>query len=121
MGVAKTDKAFRVEVSKVCRNYCLMVWNEPLNQVGVEASSTLRREESVYYPPAIHAPGSAKSKADTTSEVADLRKDSPTKVFLFSDSPSKEAEQPEVVEKEVDTTKPLAVPQNPLKEKRGTS
>lgn len=30
-GVAETEEFLRVEVSKVCRNYCLQVWNETLN------------------------------------------------------------------------------------------
>jgi len=68
------------------------VWNEALNQAGVEASSILRRAESVYYPPAIRAPAFASSKADTLSEVAKFEKDSPDKVPPSSSSPSKEAE-----------------------------
>ena len=42
MGVVETEEAFRVEVSEVCRFYCLQVWNEALDQVGVEASFALR-------------------------------------------------------------------------------
>ena len=53
VGVAETEEALWAEVSGVCRNYCLQVWNEALNQAGVEASSVLRTAESVYYPPAI--------------------------------------------------------------------
>jgi len=51
--VAKTEKTLRVEVSGVCGTYCLQVWNEALNQARVEAFSTLRRVENIYYPPAI--------------------------------------------------------------------
>ena len=43
LGVAETEKALRVEVSGVCRAYCLQVLNETLNLAGVEASSALRR------------------------------------------------------------------------------
>ena len=42
MGVVETEEAFRVEVSEVCRFYCLQVWNEALDQAGVEASFALR-------------------------------------------------------------------------------
>ena len=55
MGVAETKEALKAEVLKVCRFYCLKVWNEALDQVGVEASSALRRVESVYYLLAIRA------------------------------------------------------------------
>ena len=44
------EDALRVEVSGVCRNYCSQVWNEALNQAGVEASFILRKAESVYNP-----------------------------------------------------------------------
>ena len=90
--VAETEEAFRTEVSGVCRNYCLQVWNEALNQAGVEASSALRRAESVYYPPAIRAPGPASSKADTSSEVVELGKGSSAKTLPSSGRLSEEAQ-----------------------------
>ena len=120
MGVAGIKKALRVEVSEVCRNYYLQVWNEALNQAGFKAFSVLKRAESVCYPPAIHAPSFASSKAETTSEVAELGKDSPAKVLVSSNSPFEEAHQPRVAKKEANTTKgvtpdaikPLIVPQD---------
>ena len=57
VGVTETEKALRAEVVEVCRFYYLQVWNEALDQVGVEASSSLRRAENVYYPLAIRALG----------------------------------------------------------------
>ena len=109
----------------MCRYYCLLVWNEALNQARVEASSSLRRAESVYYPPAIRASGSSSSKADIASKEADGGKESPVKVLPSVNIPSKEAEQLEVVKKEVDITKELAydatqflvAPKDPSKEK----
>ena len=92
VGVAETEETPRAEVSKVCRNYYLQVWNEALNHARVKASSTLRRAKSVYYPPTIRAPASTSSKADTPSDVAKLEKDSPDKVAPSSSSPSKKAE-----------------------------
>ena len=91
MRVVETKEALRVEVLEVCRNYCLQEWNEALNQAGVEASSALRRAESVYCPSAICTLGSASFKVDLASEVADIGKDSPAKAPLSPDSPSKEA------------------------------
>ena len=49
VGVVETEEALSVKVSKVCRFYCLRVWNEALNRAGVEASFVLRRAENVYY------------------------------------------------------------------------
>ena len=84
------------------------MWNEALNQAGVEASLTLKRAESIYYPSAIRASSSASTKANPASKVAKIGKDSPSKASLSTDSPSKEAKQPGVVEKEADTTKRVA-------------
>lgn len=90
VGVVETEEALRIEVSRACRNYCLQVWNEALIQARVEASSALKRAESVYYPSAIRAPGLARSKANTSSEVAKLGKGSLTKAPPASGSLSKE-------------------------------
>ena len=101
------------------------MWNEALNQAGVEASSALRRAKNVYFLPAIRAFGPASSKTDIASEVADMGKARPTKVLPVPNNPSKVAEQPGVVEKETNTTKgvapdarkPLTASQDLLKEK----
>ena len=53
IGVAETEETLKAEVSGVCRNYCSQVWKEALNQAGVEASSTFRKTENIYYPSAI--------------------------------------------------------------------
>ncbi|XP_023895104.1 uncharacterized protein LOC112007023 [Quercus suber] len=53
VGVAETEAAFKAQVPEVCRRYTSEVWKEALKQAGVEASSDLWKEESVYYPPAI--------------------------------------------------------------------
>ena len=50
VGVAETDEAFGAEVSRVCRAYCLQVWNEALNLARVEAFSALKRAKNVYCP-----------------------------------------------------------------------
>ena len=90
--MAETEESFRVEVSGVCRNYCLQVWNEALSQAGVEASFVLRKAESVYYPPAIRASSSSSSKVDTPPEVANPKNNSPNKVPPSSNSTPKVAE-----------------------------
>jgi len=51
--MAETEDALKVEILRVCRTYCAQVWDEVLNQAGVQASSVLRKAESVYYPLAI--------------------------------------------------------------------
>ena len=122
--VAKTEKTLRVEVSGVCGTYCLQVWNEALNQARVEASSILRRIESVNYLPAIRASSSISSKAETPPKVVDLEKNSPNKVPPSSGSHLKVAKQPGVTRKEVemtkgvgpDATKPPVAPQDPIKD-----
>ena len=125
MGVAETEEALMAEVLEVCRHYCLQVWNEVLNQAGVEASSALRSAESVYYPPVIRLSISSVPKDDITSKVVETSKEIPAKVLPPSSNPSKEVEHIGFIEKEVDKTKeavhyatqPPTDPKDPFMEK----
>ena len=54
--VAETEDALWAEVPAVCRAYCAQTWEEALNQAGVEASSGLRRPESIIFPSALQIP-----------------------------------------------------------------
>ena len=56
VGVAETEDALRTEVPAVCRAYCAQTWEEALNQSGVEASSELRKPESIIFPSALQIP-----------------------------------------------------------------
>ena len=56
VGVAETEDALRAEVPAVCRAYCAQTWEETLNQAGVEASSELRKPESIIFPSALQIP-----------------------------------------------------------------
>ena len=128
IGVVETEEALKVEVLELCRFYCLQVWNEALDQAGVEASSTLRRVENVYYPSAICASGSLSSKADSVSKEADEGKENPTKTLPIANILPKVVEQSEDARKAVATTKevaydahlPLAAPKDPSKEKEAS-
>ena len=54
--IAETEDALRAEVPAVCRAYYAQTWEEALNQAGVEASSGLRRPESIIFPLALQIP-----------------------------------------------------------------
>ena len=56
VGVAETEDALRAEVPVVCRAYCAQTWEEAFNQAGVEASSELRKPESIIFPSALQIP-----------------------------------------------------------------
>ena len=62
----------------------------------------------MYYPPAIRTSGSSGPKADATSKEVDIGKESPAKALSSVQSPSKEAELPEVAEKTAEMTKKVA-------------
>ena len=49
VGVAETKDDLRAEVPTVCRAYCTQTWEEALNQVGIEASSKLRKPENIIF------------------------------------------------------------------------
>ena len=128
VGVTETEKALRAKVAEVCRFYCLQVWNEALDQVGVEASSSLRRAKNVYYPLAIRVLGFLGSKADLVSSGTDKGKESPTKVLPIANISSKEAKSFEDAKKAAATTKegaydaalPPIAPKDPSKEKKAS-
>ena len=84
VGVAETEDSLKAEVSAMCRTYCALVWDEALNQGGVEVSSVLRKAESIYYPPTIRPQSSSGSTTDplkappavgTTSEGVEQAED----------------------------------------------
>ena len=56
VGVAETEDALQAEVPVVCRAYCAQTWEEALNQARVEASSGLRRPESIIFPSTLQIP-----------------------------------------------------------------
>ena len=45
--VAEIEDALKAEIPAVCRTYRALTWDKALNQAGVEASSILRKVESV--------------------------------------------------------------------------
>ena len=100
MDVAKIEEALRAEVLKVCRFCCLQVWNEALDQAGVEASSALRRAKNVNYPPTIRASG---SKVDSVSKEDADNEASTAKILPSSNSPRKDTKQAKALEKVKDT------------------
>ena len=125
-GVAEIKKALKAKVSRMCRTYCLQVWNKALNHAGVEASSALKRVKNVFYPPAIRAsgpPSSLSPQAATVSKKADEDKGNPAKIPPSFTSPFKEAKQAKATGKKKktskgvvpDTTKPLGTPKDPSK------
>ena len=59
--VRETEENLRAQVTGVYRGYCLQVWNEALIQAGVDAFSTLRRVDNVFYPLALRVAGPSSS------------------------------------------------------------
>ena len=53
VSVAETEDTLQAQVLAICRTYYAQTQGEALNQAGVEASSELRRPESIYFPLAI--------------------------------------------------------------------
>ena len=44
IGVAENEEALKAKVSRVCRNYCLQVWNEALTKLGLRLLQYLGRQ-----------------------------------------------------------------------------
>ena len=94
------------------------MWNEAQNQAGVDASSTLRRAENVFYPPTIQVSGPSSSKAGSAPNDPDLSKDAYASALPPSTFPPKEVNHVGATEKEKDTAKevvfePTKLPPSP--------
>ena len=107
--MAETEETLQAEASGDCKTYYLQVWNEALNQVGVDASSTLRRAENVYYPPAIWALGRSSSKVETALKDLAFSKDAFASALQPPTSPTKEVKQVSAAEKEKEATQEVAL------------
>ena len=53
MGMTKTVESLTVQLRNVARAFCLEVWGQALNAVGVSTESELRAPDKFYYPPAL--------------------------------------------------------------------
>ena len=49
-GVQETKAWLAEEVAGVCRDYCVKVWAEVLNQARVPTDSELRKAENTFFP-----------------------------------------------------------------------
>ena len=87
IGVAETEKALRAEVSEVCRIYCARTWSEALNRVGVEASSELRKPESIFYLEAIRPSAHLPNQADAPSSIININEEVPPRSPLSHGQP----------------------------------
>jgi len=110
LGVAETEETLRAEVPAVCCIYCAQTWDEALNRAGVEASSELRKAETVFYLFAIRASDPPSAQGDEVSTAVDpkvevLPQDPP---LPSQQVPTKEHEVP----KETSLDKAAKVPQD---------
>lgn len=108
VGVIEIEKALKAEVLGVCKAYCLQVWNEAFNLAGVEASSSLRIVENVYYPPIIQALSSSASPDDAAPNITSAIEEASSKDPLHSSSPQEVAEQADSTDKEKEVSKEVA-------------
>ena len=90
--VAKTEENLKAQVIGVCRGCCLQVWNEALNQAGMDASSTLRRAENVFYPPALRVAGPSSSQAEAIPVALEPNQVASATALLTSTIPPQEAD-----------------------------
>ena len=81
VGVAETEDALRAKVSVVCRAYCTQTWEEALNQVGIDASSELRKPENIIFPPALQVPNQKEAAPPVTQPAEEAQPQNP---FLSS-------------------------------------
>ena len=116
--MVETEENLGAQVSRVCRGYRLQVWNEVLNQVKVDASSTLRRAKNVFYPSAIQASSPSSFKAESALKDLNPSKDASASALPSSTIPYKKVDHIGAAKKEKDTakevvSKPIKLPPSP--------
>ena len=89
VGVAETEDALRAKVPAVCRAYCAQTWEEALNQAGVEASSGLRKPESIIFPSALQIP----KQAETAPLVPQPTAEAPSQPLPSAAQPDQDKEK----------------------------
>ena len=77
VSVAEIEDALRAEVPAVCRAYCAQTWEEALNQVGIKASSELRKPENIIFPPALQIPSQKEVPPPTPQPVKEAQSQHP--------------------------------------------
>ena len=87
--MAETEDTLRAEVPAVCRAYCAQTWEEALNQAGVEASSGLRKPESIIFPSALQIP----KQAETAPLVPQPTAEAPPQPLPSTAQPDQEKEK----------------------------
>ena len=95
--MTKTAQSLIAQLRDVAQAFCLEVWNEALNVVGVNAKSKRQAADKVYYPPTLRIASrltqpqanlsstSISAKPTTTSAVtpvAEKEQDQPTLVVV---------------------------------------
>ena len=61
----------------MCRAYYAQTWEEALNQAGVEASSELRKHESIIFPPALQLPNQKEAAPPAPQPVKEIQAQHP--------------------------------------------
>ena len=77
VSVVKTEDALQAKVPAVCRTYCAQTWEEALNQAKVEASSGLRRLESIIFPLALQIPKQTETTLLTPQQITEASSQHP--------------------------------------------
>ena len=77
VGVAETEDALRAKVSVVCHAYCTQTWEEALNQVGIDASSELRKPENIIFPLALQVPNQKEATPSVTQPAEEAQLQNP--------------------------------------------
>ena len=92
--MAETQATLKAQVLGVCRLYYSQVWNEALNQAGVEASSDLWKVENVYYPPAIQETAHASSEAEVAPKETEIARPEAALALTAPNEPTEEGKFP---------------------------
>ena len=97
-GVAETQAFLKAQILGLYRLYCSQVWDEALKRAEVEASSDLRKVESVFYPPAIRETASASSETMSIPQEAEAAQSEAAQIIVIPNKSTEGGEPHEATE-----------------------
>ena len=77
VGVAETEDILRAEVPAVYRAYCTQSWKEALNQVGIYASSELRKPKNFVFSLALQIPNQKEAAPPISQPIKEAQSQHP--------------------------------------------
>ena len=112
VSVVETEDTLRAEVPAICHAYCTQTWEEALNQAGVEASSQLRKPESIVFPLALRIHGQKEAAPPVSQPTKEAQSQHPPSTSQQGQGKEQEILKESSLDKVTEAPQPVATSQD---------